>query len=137
MSDIAQLGPIAEPSARKLQAAGVCSTAQLLQIGASRRGRQTIAMTTAISEKQIYTWVRRADMLRIEGLDSQSAEQLEQAGVSALPELATTNAQTLQLKMQALHDQNRSHGALPGRAELERWIASAKTLPRIIEYTQA
>lgn len=135
MSDIALLAPIAEHHARKLIAAGVCSTAQLLQIGASRRGRQTIAMTTAIKEKLVYNWVCRADMARIEGLDHQHAEQLEQAGVIALPELATTNAQTLHLKMQALHDQERSDGALPELGELERWITAAKTLPRIVEYT--
>lgn len=134
MTDLPQLAPIEADYASKLDAAGVRSMEQLLHIGASRRGRQTIAMTTAISEKLVYSWVNRADMTRIDGLTHKHSVMLAQAGVSALPELATTNAVTLHLKLQALHDQGDITDELPELADIERWISAAKMLPRKVEY---
>lgn len=134
MTEPTELEPIEPRYAEKLSAAGVRTMERFLSIGSSRRGRQTIAMTTGISEKLVAAWINRADLTRIDGLSHSHSSMLEQAGVKGVPELATTNAQTLHLKLQALQDQGTLNASAPPLTEIEQWIAKAKALPRKIEH---
>lgn len=134
MNKITELELIEPRYAEKLSAAGVQTVERFLGIGASRRGRQTMAMTTGISEKLVAAWVHLADLTRIEGLQPAHSSMLAQAGVKSIADLAVTNAPTLHLKLEALMDQGSLDRPAPPLPDLERWIAAAKVMPRNIEH---
>nr|AGC71727.1 conserved hypothetical protein [uncultured bacterium A1Q1_fos_504] len=76
--DIEGIGPVI---AGKLQAAGINTTDELLERGATPAGREAIAAQTGWSTKQVLEWVNRADLMRVRGVGSEFSDLLEQAGV--------------------------------------------------------
>ena len=71
----------------KLTAAGVTTTEQLLERGASRKGRTELAGTTGITDTLILEWVNHADLMRIKGVGSEYSDLLEAAGVDSPAEI--------------------------------------------------
>lgn len=120
--------------ASKLTAAGVKTTDDLLQRGATTKGRADLATATGISDALILKWVNRVDLYRIKGIGSEFSDLLEIAGVDTVPELAQRNAANLS---QALADTNAKKDLvrrLPTQDQVADWIAQAKKLPRVVNY---
>jgi hypothetical protein len=65
---------------------------------------------------------------------SEYSELLEAAGVDTVPELAQRNAANLVQAMTTVNQEKKLTRQVPTEAELGRWIAQAKTLPRMIEH---
>jgi uncharacterized membrane protein HdeD (DUF308 family)/predicted flap endonuclease-1-like 5' DNA nuclease len=120
--------------AEKLAAAGVNSTESLLERGATPQGRTALAGETSISGKLILTWVNHADLMRVKGVGSQFADLLEEAGVDTIPDLARRNATNLHETIVAVNEEKKLVRHLPSQTEVASWIASAKELPRIVQY---
>ena len=75
-----------------------------------------------------------ANINDIEGVAGQYAELLEAAGVDTVVELATRNAANLANKLEEVNaDKNRTN-RVPSLSEVEKWIAEAKDLPRVVSY---
>ena len=85
---LAEIEGIHTTYAAKLEAAGVDSIEVLLQRGATRQGREEIAVKSGIAESRILEWVNDADLMRVKGVGSEYADLLEAAGVDSIPELA-------------------------------------------------
>ena len=119
----------------KLTAAGVTTTEQLLERGASRKGRTELAGTTGITDTLILEWVNHADLMRIKGVGSEYSDLLEAAGVDSPAELAQRNAANLAL---AIADVNEKKKKLvrqaPSDSVVAGWIAEAKTMKKIVEH---
>jgi predicted flap endonuclease-1-like 5' DNA nuclease len=120
--------------AEKLAKAGIRSVEALLDEGATRRGRQALAESTGISEKDVLSWVNYADLFRIKGVAGEYAELLEAAGVDTLPELAQRNPANLYQKMAEVNEAKKLVRQLPSDRGVSDWVAQAKKLPRVIEY---
>jgi uncharacterized membrane protein HdeD (DUF308 family) len=120
--------------ADKLAAAGIDSTESLMERGATPAGRSGLAEETGISGKLILTWVNHVDLMRVKGVGSQFADLLEEAGVDTIPDLARRNAANLYEKIVAVNEEKQLVRHLPSQAEVERWVAEAKQMPRIIQY---
>jgi uncharacterized protein DUF4332 len=60
--------------------------------------------------------------MRIKGVGSEYADLLEAAGVDTVPALGQRNAAKNLVRR------------VPTAAEVEAWVAEAKTLPRAVEY---
>lgn len=131
LSTIEGVGPAYET---KLKEAGVGSIEALLDAGASKKGRKSIAEKTGIQEKTILTWVNHADLMRIKGVGGQYAELLEAAGVDTVPELAHRNAENLCEKMNEINEQKNLVRVPPTVKRVETWVAEAKTLGRKVEH---
>ena len=78
------IGPV---FAKKLRANGVRSTGELLKRGAGKKGRESLAEKTDISETLILEWVNLADLMRIKGVGEEYSDLLEEAGVDTIKEL--------------------------------------------------
>ena len=74
------------------------------------------------------------DLYRIKGVGSEFAELLEASGVDTVPELAQRNAENLATKMIEVNDAKSLTRRVPTGADVEKWVAEAKTLPRMLEY---
>jgi predicted flap endonuclease-1-like 5' DNA nuclease len=131
VEEIEGIGPVL---GEKLRAAGINTVDKLLENAATKKQRQSLAEETGISEKQILKFTNMADLFRLNGVGQEYAELLEVAGVDTVPELAQRNAANLTAKMEEVNEAKNLTRKTPSGTEVEKWIAQAKELPRVIEY---
>ena len=131
VEEIEGIGPVL---GEKLRAAGINTVDKLLENAATKKQRQSLAEETGISEKQILKFTNMADLFRLNGVGQEYAELLEVAGVDTVPELAQRNAANLTANMEEVNEAKNLTRKTPSAAEVEKWIAQAKELPRVIEY---
>jgi len=129
--EIEGIGPV---YAEKLQAIGIQYLEDLLEQGATPKGREAIAEKTGISPDLILRWVNHADLFRIKGIGPEYAELLEAAGVDTVPELARRNPANLYQALKQANEKRERVRRLPDEAQVADWIEQAKALPRIITY---
>ena len=118
----------------KLTAAGVTTTEQLLERGASRKGRTELAGTTGITDTLILEWVNHADLMRIKGVGSEYSDLLEAAGVDSPAELAQRNAANLASAIADVNEKKKLVRQVPSESVVAGWIAEAKTMKKIVEH---
>ena len=126
--DIQGIGPV---YAEKLIAAGIETVDQLLEKGASPKGRQAIEEATGIDHGRVLTWVNHADLFRIKGVGPQFSELLEAAGVDTVKELRNRNAANLAAKMLEVKHLTRR---VPVEVEIQKFIDAAKALEPKVTY---
>lgn len=114
--------------ARLLGAAGITTTEQLLQAGATRRGRLELSRKTGISDKLLLKWVNMSDLFRVRGVAGQYAELLEAAGVDTLKELCKRNADTLAAALSDANNARQLVRTLPNSNRVRGWIEHARVL---------
>ena len=134
MAKLIDIEGIGETYAKKLHKAGVTSTSNLLEKGASSAGRKDIAEKSGIGEHLILEWVNRIDLYRINGVGSEYSDLLEASGVDTVIELGKRNAANLYNKIIEVNNAKNKVRKLPTLGQVEDWIAQAKTLPRVISY---
>jgi predicted flap endonuclease-1-like 5' DNA nuclease len=134
MSKISDIEGIGESYAAKLKEAGVDTVEELLEAGASAKGREVLEEKTGIAHKLILKWVNHADLFRIKGVAGQFAELLEASGVDTVPELAQRNATNLAAKMAEVNAEKNLANRVPSESEVEKWVAEAKELPRVVTH---
>lgn len=131
---IEEIEGIGQAYADKLRAAGITTTEQLLEAGATRSGREKIAQETEISPKLILKWVNHADLFRIKGVAGQFAELLEASGVDTVKEFAHRVPANLQPKLVEVNDARNLCNRVPSVAEVEKMVAQAKELDPKVTY---
>lgn len=129
--EVQGIGPV---YAEKLIAAGIEDTDQLLEKGATAKGRKELEEATGITTKLILTWVNHADLYRIKGVGPQFAELLEAAGVDTVKELAHRNAANLAAKMLEVNEAEHRTKRVPVESEIQAMIDQAKELPGVVTY---
>lgn len=134
MASLKSIEGIGAAFAKKLSKAGIGSTDTLLSKGATKKGRKALQEQTGISQKLILEWVNHADLFRIKGIGGQYADLLEEAGVDTVPELATRKADALTEKMLKVNDKKNLVNRPPSIKEVQKWIAAAKKMKRVVEY---
>ena len=131
---LVEIEGIGKTYAVKLEAAEIGSQEQLLEAGASPKGRKDLAAKSGISGKLLLKWINRADLARVKGIGEEYADLLELAGVDTVPELAQRNATNLHQKLADQNEAQKVVRRVPYLAAVEKWIAAAKDLPRAIHY---
>jgi predicted flap endonuclease-1-like 5' DNA nuclease len=125
---------IGEAYAEKLRAAGVVTTDDLLERGATSKGREEIETATGIGHALILKWVNRVDLYRIKGVGSEYPDLLEVAGVDTVPELAQRNAANLTKTLAEAAAARELVRKLPTEDQVADWIEQAKSMPRVVQY---
>lgn len=125
---------IGEVSGEKLRAAGVKDTDSLLAACHTSKQRAELAEKAGVSPKRLLKWANMADLYRIDGVGSEYAELLEEAGVDTVPELAQRNAANLTAALAAANEAKKLARRVPTEADMAKWIAQAKKLPRVLQY---
>jgi predicted flap endonuclease-1-like 5' DNA nuclease len=131
IEEIEGIGPV---MCDKIRNAGVNTTDKLLEATKTKKQRQDLAAATDISEKLILKFANMADLFRITGVGQEFAELLEAAGVDTVPELAQRRPDNLTAKMEEVNDAKKLTRRTPSQTEVEKWVAEAKELPRVLEY---
>lgn len=134
MSNLNKIEGIGEVYMAKLKAAGVTSTEQLLEKGASPAGRKELETATGIAHALMLRWINNADLFRVKGVGEEYADLLESAGVDTVPELAQRNAENLFAKLAEINEAKKLVRKLPTAAQVADWVTQAKALPRVLTY---
>ena len=134
MSKLMDIEGIGEKYAKKLAGAGIKTTRDLLNQGASTQGRKAIAENSSISEKNILEWVNHLDLFRIKGVGGEYADLLEEAGVDTVVELAQRNPDNLYKRLLTVNQEKKLVRKLPTPYQVKNWIDQAAKLPRGIFY---
>ncbi|MGB6422494.1 MAG: DUF4332 domain-containing protein [Anaerolineales bacterium] len=134
MANLLRVEGIGEVYAQKLSGAGIKTTNALLKQGATPKGRKEIAENSGISETLILEWVNHVDLFRIKGVFEEYADLLEEAGVDTVVELAQRNPANLYKKLVEVNEQKKLVRQLPGKSQVENWVAQAKQLDRAVFY---
>lgn len=129
--DIEGIGP---KFAEMLEAAGVKTTENLLEVAGSAKGRKELSIKANIDEHKLLEWVNRADLIRVKGVGSEFSDLLEAAGVDTVKELATRRADNLHAKLLEINEAKKLVRRAPTAGEVEAWIADAKTLPQAVTH---
>jgi predicted flap endonuclease-1-like 5' DNA nuclease len=125
---------IAEATEAKLNTAGVTTVDELLEKGATPKGREEIAAKSGLPATQVLKFVNYADLFRIKGIAGQTAELLEASGVNTVAELAQRNPANLAAKLKETNDAKKLTGKLPTEKQITEWIEAAKSLPKKVTY---
>lgn len=131
LSEIEGIGPAFE---KKLKSAGIPSVENLLEKGASAKGRKQIAESTEIDATRILEWVNRADLFRIKGIGSEFSDLLEAAGVDSVPELSRRKPESLTKKLEEVNAEKKLVRRTPSLSMVENWVAQAKKLPKVVTH---
>jgi len=134
MIKIDEIEGIGKKYATKLVKSGIKTVEDLLEKGATKKGRSELAKLTGLSEKLILTWVNHADLFRIKGIGKQYAELLEAAGVDTVVELSKRNPENLLNAMVKTNEKKHLVRALPYLKQVKKWVEQAKKLPRKVSY---
>jgi len=122
-----------EDPAKKLSKAGVKTTDDLLQQGATPRGRAKLAKATGIASKDLMEWVRVADLLRIKGVGPVMVRLLKEVGVVSVAQLKQRNAKSLYEAVMKANDKAKITQNPPSEKHLENWIEQAKKLSIVLK----
>lgn len=117
-----------------LAKAGITTTAQLLKVCATAKGRAETSEKTGLKTEQLLKWANLADLMCIKGVGAQFSELLEAAGVDTVKELRTRVAANLHAKMLEVNTAARKVRRAPTLAEVQAWVAEAKGLDPVISH---
>jgi predicted flap endonuclease-1-like 5' DNA nuclease len=134
MTKLTEIEGIGEVYSGKLKAVGIDTVEELLEAGATPKGRQKLEEKTGIGHKLILEWVNLADLMRIKGIGEEYADLLEEAGVDTVKELRNRNSDNLHAALLEINEQKRLVRQVPGRDQVANWIEQAKTLPPKVTY---
>jgi predicted flap endonuclease-1-like 5' DNA nuclease len=134
MSKIIRIEGIGPKYSEKLQAIGIETTTDLLDLCGSKKGREEATEKTGISEKLILEWVNLSDLWRIKGVGEEYSDLLEEAGVDTVIELSQRNPENLHSKMLQVNEEKNLVIRTPYLSNVKSWVEQAKTLPRKVEY---
>jgi predicted flap endonuclease-1-like 5' DNA nuclease len=120
--------------AGRLRDAGITTAEDLLLRAGSRSGRGMLAASSGIAEKLLLEWVNHCDLMRIDGVGSEYADLLEEAGVDSCAELATRNAANLHAALGEANERKELVRRLPSVEMVGRWVAAAGTADRVVSH---
>ena len=129
--DVEGIGPV---YAEKLAPFGITTTAGLLKVAASRKGRAALAAKAEISEKLILEWVNHADLVRVKGVGSEYSDLLEEAGVDTVKELRNRNPENLYNAILEANRKKKLVRRVPSLKEVTAWVVAAKQLEPLITH---
>ena len=120
--------------AGRLREAGITTAEDLLLRAGSRSGRGMLAASSGIAEKLLLEWVNHCDLMRIDGVGSEYADLLEEAGVDSCAELATRNAANLHAALGQANERKELVRRLPSVEMVGRWVAAAGKADRVVTH---
>jgi predicted flap endonuclease-1-like 5' DNA nuclease len=131
VADVEGIGPT---YAAQLEKVGVRTTDDLLERGATEKGREDLEAASGIGHAYILKWVNRVDLYRINGIGSEYSDLLEVAGVDTVPELAQRNPANLTETLAEANAARNLVRRLPTVEMVADWVDQAKKLPRVVQY---
>ena len=84
--------------------------------------------------RKVLEWVRRADLMRIDGVGSEYSDLLEAVGIRTVTDLSESEAEELSLRIQVVNGEKGLVRRTPSVDEVRKWVVQARSLPRRASY---
>ena len=114
--------------------AGIRNVAQMREAGRTPGDRQTLADRAGIPINAILELVKLSDLARIQGLKATRARLYYDAGVDTVEKLASWDPEELRDLLAGFVERTGFDGIAPLPKEAASAVATAKRLPKAIEY---
>jgi hypothetical protein len=131
---IADLQSLDPDAIVRLKEIGIRTTDKFLDQAKTPRARRHLAERIGCDERCVLRWANLVDRMRIKGIGEDYAGLLEAAGVDTVRELKYRNPQRLAETMATVNKNRKLVRLLPSEKVVERWVATARTLPLKISY---
>ena len=118
----------------RLEAVGITNVDQILAAGRTPTEREALARRTGIAPQAILEYVKLADLSRIGGLKTVRARLYYDGGFDTLDKIAAADPEEMRAALVAFVERTGFDGIAPLPKEAASTVASAHTLPRIVEY---
>ncbi len=128
MGKLLSLKSMQEAVVVAFQNIGIDTTEQLLERGTTRGARKKLAEETGLSEREIQSWVHRADLLRIKGMGEEYSHLLQAAGIDTMKELSGLLPSSLFSKLVMLNREENYVRRMPSETMVANWVSRAKEL---------
>lgn len=115
---------------QKLIESGIETIHDLVKAGAKPLNRKKIATAVGLDRAEIYTLVKQADLLRVEGLDATNAQLLVSAGIRGIADLAVCKPEKVLQRFAQLNTTSKT--ALPSADQLKTWKELAGDLKAVL-----
>jgi len=125
------IGPI---YGHRLRGNGILCVGDLLQKGATPRGRRELANHVGVSTNIIQKWVNQADFFRLRGVGTQYADLITSTGVETVIDLSTRSPKDLYQQLRTINLNKNLVRRTPPYRTLRRWIHHAKRLTPVIKH---
>ena len=120
--------------AATLAQAGIHTTEDLLEAGATPAGRDRLVQATGLSHVNLLRWINMADLMRVPGIGKEYSQLLEVAGVDTVKELRTRNPANLHKALQDASATGNLVRRPPHLSEVEAWVTEAGRLDPKVTY---
>jgi predicted flap endonuclease-1-like 5' DNA nuclease len=121
-----------QEAAEKLAKAGINTSDELLDRGATGAGRAKVVKATGLAAPQVLEWVRMCDLLRIKGIGPVMVRLLGAVGVRSVAQLRQRSADSLYKAVMKANDKAKITQNPPSEKHLEHWIEQAKKLKIVV-----
>jgi predicted flap endonuclease-1-like 5' DNA nuclease len=133
---INQIGGMDAPMAQKLKTMRIRTTARLLEVAKSPKGRKQLAQKTGIPARLILGWANKADLMRIKGIGDEYTALLQAVGVGTMRKLRAGKPAQLARKIAKANGGPTAKivRVVPSEKSIEKWVSRAKEMPLRITY---
>lgn len=131
ITDIEGIGSVLQ---EKFEGVGIKTVAQLLEKGATKKGRKELAAAMEIDVKKLLVFVNNADLFRVKGVSSQYADLLKASGVDTVKELRNRKPENLQAKMKEVNTEQKLVRQIPSVNQVIGYVNAAKELDPVVTY---
>jgi predicted flap endonuclease-1-like 5' DNA nuclease len=107
---------------------GIRTTDALLEAACTVKRRKALSAKTGINEQQLLEWANVSDYMRIPGMGKANAEQLRDAGVTTVRELAQRHPARLAQNMKEVNARRKMVRVMPSEKSVEQLITQASKL---------
>lgn len=130
MATITAIEGIADAKLDQLRDAGIRTTDQLLETANTPKRREKLAASSKLTEKQLLTWVTRAELMRVKGVSGPTSELLAAVGITSIKDLRGGDADELAAAMEKKNKakKNKLVQRTPSAKVVQKWIDQAKEL---------
>ena len=131
---VKDLKGITESIVDALKARDIADNERFVEAAAAPAQRKKLAEACGCDAKVILQLANRADLARVKGVSGVYSDLLEHAGVDTVKELATRKPENLHAKLGETNDALKLTERPPSAAQVEDWVAQAKSLPKLLTY---
>src|SRR4051794_16476856 len=131
---VSKLRGLTLPVRAALKRRGIVTCGRLLRAAGGARDRARLAAEAGIDPDALLALVRRADVARVGGIGTVFGLMLEELGVHDVPALAAQDPAELHARLAAHNREERLARRSPTPAEVEGWVAQARSLPVLVSY---
>ncbi|MFQ5855008.1 MAG: DUF4332 domain-containing protein [Anaerolineae bacterium] len=114
--------------ATRFKEVGLTTTRQLLAAGGTPESREMLAAQVGVGSELILTLVKRADLLRVQGIGDVYVELLEQTGVDSTAKLAACHPGSLYADIIKVNIAKKLTRRPPTLTKIRGWVTQAEQL---------